>query len=364
MTRIDLTLKAATRHPVCVGAGFVAADIVEGRSEEFVAAGGSCGNVLAILAWLGWKSYPVARLGKDWAAGTIRKEFKSIGVDSQFLSDEKAVQTPIVIQRFVEDKKGKRVHRFSLACPECGGWLPRFRASTLQQAADVTQSEIVPKAFYMDRLSPAAIKVAGWAKEKGALIVFEPSSIGDEKQFQKAVDLCHVLKFSHDRLGHVRDLREAQRPKVIVETLAEDGLRVRWRGYWSELPAFKTPLFVDGAGAGDWTSAGLIHQIGASGAKVFDTLQKPRLLSALRFGQGLAAINCGYEGARGAMMAMTREQLAKRLLALASRGSEANLNVQDLQAHEADIPTRLCATCASDEKSTKSSKGSNAAERN
>jgi len=64
------------------------------------------------------------------------------------------------------------------------------------------------------------------------------------------------------------------------------------------------------------------------------------------------------------MMAMTREQLAKRLLALASRGSEANLNVQDLQAHEADIPTRLCATCASDEKSTKSSKGSNAAERN
>ena len=139
MTRVDLTLKAAPRHPICVGAGFVAADIVEGRTEEFVAAGGSCGNVLAILAWLGWTSYPVARLGRDWAATVIRKEFKSIGVEGDFLSDEKAVQTPIVIQRFVEDKAGKRVHRFSLACPECGGWLPRFRASTLQQATEVTE---------------------------------------------------------------------------------------------------------------------------------------------------------------------------------------------------------------------------------
>jgi sugar/nucleoside kinase (ribokinase family) len=175
-------------------------------------------------------------------------------------------------------------------------------------------------------------------------------TIGDERQFQRAVDLCHVLKFSNDRLGHVRDLREAQHPRIIVETLAEEGLRVRWRGHWSDVPAFHTPAFVDGAGAGDWTSAGLIHQLGTAGAKVFDTLQKPKLLSALRFGQGLAAINCGYEGARGAMMAMTLERLADRLRALASKGAEADANFQDAAVHEGDIPTRLCATCASDER--------------
>jgi sugar/nucleoside kinase (ribokinase family) len=357
MTRVDLTLRPAPRHPICVGAGFVAADIVEGQTEEFVAAGGSCGNVLAILAWLGWTSYPVARLGRDWAATVIRKEFKNIGVEGEFLSDEKAVQTPIVIQRFVEDKAGKRVHRFSLACPECGGWLPRFRASTLQQATAVTDSAIVPKSFYMDRLSPAALKLAGWARDNGALVVFEPSSIGDERQFQKAVDLCHILKFSHDRLGHMRDLREAQQPKVIVETLAEEGLRVRWRGHWSDLPAFQTPAFIDGAGAGDWTSAGLLHQLASTGARVFETLQKPRLLSALRFGQALAAINCGYEGARGVMMAMTRDQLSKRLTALASRKGEIPGALQETALHESDIPTRLCATCASDdEKSATMSK--------
>lgn len=354
MTRIDLTLRPAAHHPVCIGVGFVAADIVEGRTEEFVAAGGSCGNVMTILAWLGWKSYPVARLGKDWAASVVRKEFKAIGLENAFLSEEKAVQTPIVIQRFVEDKDGKRGHRFSLACPECGGWLPRFRASTLLQANYVTESTLVPKAFYMDRLSPAALKLAAWAKEKGALVVFEPSSVGDERQFQKAVDLCHVLKFSHDRLGHLPDLGEAQKPRVIVETLAEEGLRVRWRGHWSDLPAFALPVFVDGAGAGDWTTAGLIHQLGTNGAKVFETLQKPRLLSALKFGQGLAAINCGYEGARGVMMAMTRDQLRKRLTALTSRTNESAVKLEETAVYESDIPTRLCATCVSDGKRSSS----------
>jgi fructokinase len=70
----------------------------------------------------------------------------------------------------------------------------------------------------------------------------------------------------------------------------------------------------------------------------------------LRFGQALAAVNCGYEGARGVMMAMTRDQLAKRLTALASRKAEASDDLQDTTPHESDIPTRLCATCASDEK--------------
>lgn len=356
MTRVDLALRPVTNEPACVGMGFVAADIVEGRSEEFVAAGGSCGNVMAILAWLGWKSFPVARMGPDWAARVIRKDFNALGVQDRFLSEESSIQTPIVIQRFVEDTKGKRVHRFSLACPECGGWLPRYRASTLVQANQVIESSVIPKTLYMDRVSPAALRVATWAKGKGALIVFEPSSIGDERQFQRAVDLCHILKFSHDRLGHVRDLREAQSPKIIVETRAEEGLRLRWRGHWSELPAFHTPRFLDGAGAGDWCSAGLIHHLGTSGAKIIDTLQKPRLLAALRFGQALSAVNCSFEGARGAMIAMTRAQLAKRLTTLAAKEPEAAAEAEGLGTREGDIPKRLCATCTASDKQEKSKK--------
>lgn len=128
MTRIDLLLKPATGSPTCIAVGFVAADIIEGSVEEFAAVGGSCGNVMAILAWLGWNAVPVSRLGRDWAAKIIRRDLGALGADLTGLSDEKSVQTPIVIQRFVKDRTGRQTHRFSLTCPECGGWLPRYRA--------------------------------------------------------------------------------------------------------------------------------------------------------------------------------------------------------------------------------------------
>jgi fructokinase len=353
---VDLILRPATNEPTCVGVGFVAADIVEGSCTEFVTAGGSCGNIMAILAWLGWKSFPVARMGHDWGARVIRKDFEAIGVQDEFLSHERSIQTPIVIQRFVEDAKGKRTHRFSLACPECGGWLPRYRASTLPQADEVIESSVIPKTLYMDRVSPAALRVATWAKEMGALVLFEPSSIGDERQFQRAVDLCHVLKFSSDRLGHVRDLRQAQNPKVIIETRAEEGLRFRWRGHWSDLPAFHVPQFLDGAGAGDWCSAGFIHHLGTNGARIFDILQKPRLFAALRFGQALAAVNCGFEGARGGMMALTSAQFAKRLMTLAAKKAEGLAVAEEIGTREDDIPKRLCATCSASDKRKRTKK--------
>lgn len=352
MTRVDLSFRPATSSPICVGVGFVAADIVQGSSEDFVAVGGSCGNVMAILSWFGWNSVPVARLGQDWAAKVIRRDFKSAGVGLKHLSDEKTVQTPIVIQRFVEDRNGQRTHRFSLTCPECGGWLPRYRAVNLAQADALIESKLTPKTVFLDRVSPAALRIAGWARNRGAFIVFEPSSVSDERQFQKAVDLCHVLKYSHDRLGHLRDLAATQSPQIIIETLAEEGLRVRWRGHWTELSAFQAPWFRDGAGSGDWCSAGLIHHVGIEGSKVFETLQKPRLLAALRFGQALAAINCGYEGARGAMFALSRAQLTKTLLTLASRKPDFAPSV-DAPAHEIDVPKRICATCSTTKKEQK-----------
>lgn len=346
MTRIDLMLKPASGSPTCIGVGFVAVDIVEGSAEEFVTAGGSCGNVTSILAWLGWNAVPASRLGRDWAAKVIRKDMRDLGVDLTALSDETSVQTPIVIQRFVKDRSGRQTHRFSLTCPECGGWLPRYRPLTLGQADALVAGTTTPKTFYFDRVSPAALKVARWAKDNGALVVFEPSSIGDERQFRKAVDACHILKYSHDRLGHLRDLGEALSPRIVVETLAEEGLRVRWRGHWSELPAFEAPWFRDGAGSGDWCSAGLIHRLGTKGAAIFDTLQKPLLLAALRFGQALAAINCGYEGARGAMLALSRDQMAAALTKLASRKPEFNPADAGSSGPENGIPKKICATCA------------------
>lgn len=344
MTRIDLQLVPSRKRMTAVGAGFVALDIVEGRQSTFATAGGSCGNVMAALAWMGWDVFPAGRLGDDQAGQFVREELSALGVNLQYLVNDEAISTPIVIQKFSESAVGERTHRFSLSCPGCGGWLPRFRPMTLKQAAPLIDSGSKPKKFYFDRVTPASLKLANWARDAGALILFEPSSVGDERAFQKAVDLCHILKYSHDRLGHIPDLAAAKHPKIVIETNGEDGLKLRWRNRWSVMPAFKAPVFKDAAGSGDWCSAGILHMLCSGGAPSLSDLKKPELERAVRFGQALAAVNCGFEGARGVMGFMDRDKLNQALQALVY--AKTDFSWDQAVVEEGNVPDQLCDLCS------------------
>ena len=344
MTRIDLRLEKVKGVRHAVGAGFVALDIVEGRNSTFATAGGSCGNVLSILSWMGWHSHLTGRLGADVASEYIADELTELGVDIENLIFDESISTPIVIQKFVESKDGERTHRFSLTCPDCRGWLPRFRPMTLKQAAPLLESRVKPKTFYFDQVSPASLKLAKWANECGALVMFEPASVNDERAFQRAVDLCHIFKYSDERLGHLPDLEKTQHPKLIVKTLGASGLEMRWRNRWSSMSAFDAPKFEDAAGSGDWCSAGILHRLGVGGGAGLDDLSKPNLERGVRFGQALAAINCGFEGARGLMNFMDHDSLNRALQALASFKQVDDWG-QDHDDHRS-LPDKLCNLCA------------------
>ncbi|MCP4408273.1 MAG: hypothetical protein GY807_11035 [Gammaproteobacteria bacterium] len=346
MNKLDLRIDSASGSPSCIGAGFIALDIVQGRRGDFAAVGGSCGNVVSILKWLGWCTAPAGRLGADAAGLFVRSEFSDEGVNTEFIELADRVATPIVIQKFVDSKSGDRSHRFSLSCPDCGGWLPRYRPMTIKSAEAVSEAATDPKAFYFDRVSPSCLRLANWAQDRGALVVFEPSSVGDDRAFQKAVDLCHVLKFSHERLGHIPDLANAVAPRIVIETLGEDGIRARWRGRWSSLNAFRAPMFVDAAGSGDWFSAGLIHKLGRSGSAGLADLRKSDLERALRFGSALAAVNCGFEGARGGMLAISKKQFNRAMIALEGDPNPDDFDWKTSDPKKQVVPTELCNTCS------------------
>jgi fructokinase len=199
-----------------------------------------------------------------------------------------------------------------------------------------------PGAFYFDRVSPAIIRMATWARAEGSLVIFEPSSVGDESIFRKAIELCHILKYSDERLGHVTDLAQARQPSLLVQTCGADGLRVRWRGRWSELPAFQAPRVVDTAGSGDWCTAGILHTLAQAGASALDNARKVDVERALRLGQALAAVNCGFEGARGVMYALSRERL-NRLLGHLVGG---NGSLPDDSQADRRLTVDLCQLCA------------------
>lgn len=66
------------------GTGLVALDVVQsGESSETARAwaGGTCGNVLTVLAYLGWEAYPVSTLGIDEASSLVLDDMRRFGVN-------------------------------------------------------------------------------------------------------------------------------------------------------------------------------------------------------------------------------------------------------------------------------------------
>ena len=132
-------MTTATR-PRVFGTGLIALDLVVGPDPESPVrswAGGTCGNVLSILAYLGWDAYPIARMNDDVASDRVRADMKRWKVRLDWADCPPTAHTPIIVQEIRRGRDGRPDHRFSWSCPSCGKWLPPFRAITIDAAERV-----------------------------------------------------------------------------------------------------------------------------------------------------------------------------------------------------------------------------------
>jgi len=307
------------RHPkpVCVGAGLVALDVVingDPKSPPKLWTGGSCGNVLTILSYLGWKSYPLARLKDDVAAEELVKDLKKWKVRTSLISRNGSGNTPIIIEKIGTRRSGVPWHRFEWVCPNCGSWFPKYKPVLARDIGKISMRIPQSQVFYFDRVVRSSIELAKMNKSKGALIVFEPSGINDKKLFYECLEVADIVKFSHERLGHAQELIERINVPLEIETLGAGGLRYRIDGNgkrkrkWKTMRSYPVMNLKDAAGAGDWCSAGIIHLLGSAGRKGFEKADANDIDAALSFGQALAALNCYYEGARGNMYRISKRK--------------------------------------------------------
>ncbi len=315
------------KKPVCVGSGFVALDLVligNDRSKpSFALAGGSCGNVLTILAYLGWDSVPVLRLKNDREARKLVADLERWSVNTSFIRQEREGITPVVVQRICTAINGDCYHRFEWKSPTTGVSLPRYRPLPERIALEVSTQLPQPRVFFFDRPAKSALFLARQAKEKGALVFFEPTSIGESALFMECVAVSDVLKYSADRIPSLSFLSAAFRPRLEIQTLGEDGLRYAFRSdsetrrKWKRLSAVPVTVFKDAAGAGDWCTAGIIDALGRKGRSSFTRASESKIIAAIRSGQSLASVNCRYAGARGGMYRLQKDtfkSIAARLL--------------------------------------------------
>lgn len=300
--------KPANGRPVCAGTGLVVLDVIYdgGRAKPYFLAGGSCGNVMTILAYLGWDSYPMARLGDDSEGRRVVGDMKKWGTRTDFLSVEADVETPRIIEQITGT--AYRTHRFRLKCRH-GNWLPQRRTYTLKLAKTAQDKIPRPAVFYLDRPDPAALEMAKRFKAFGTVVFFEPQKHADGYNFAECVRVSDVVKHCLER---PLNLGKIKIPPLEIQTMGGRGLRYRTQAQgstsWKALPAFPTHRLVDAAGSGDWLSAGLIHQMFRQGPRPIPA--RGKIESALRFGAALASINCNFAGARGTMYRISKQDLA------------------------------------------------------
>jgi fructokinase len=341
----------------CVGTGFVALDIIRSALDESATverrhAGGSCGNTLAVLSYLGVSTAAVGRIGDDFAGRELLADLHRCRVDVTFLVPERDRRTPVVIQETFVDARGRARHRFSRACPTCGATMPGYRPLLAADVATVDATIPTHDLFFFDRVASGTLALARRARSKGALVVFEPSGIKDEELFVECLRVAHVLKYSRERLSGLDALVGRGSVVMEIETLGAEGLQFRMRkgrrlGAWSHLAALPALSIRDCAGSGDWCTAGLMAYLASGAGHPVTRIGDPDVVvRGLRFGQALAALNCSFDGARGLMYAATRSNVLKAAERLLTNA------VPKLPRKSVPLPaaatrtTRTCAACA------------------
>lgn len=297
--------------PIALCAGYMPLDIIVQEARVWRRAGGTAGNVAAILAFLGWHSVLAGRVGDDDAGSELIRDLEAADVDCGLLQEDAGSETNRLVHRV-----GARPHRYQYTCPRCDQRLPRSRPLTLSQVDEIVSTIPAPALYFFDRANAATVQLAEVYAAAGALVVFEPSTPTNAGLLGRALAAARIVKSSNEH-GPSPSHRSAASPgQIRVVTAGPAGARFRvGEGPWRGFAAHMVPTVVDAAGAGDWMTAAIIDAT-MDTAPITDRV----IRTAIEVGQSLAALNCGLPGARALMEGRTR----KEVLGLASQLREQN----------------------------------------
>ncbi|WP_181142703.1 PfkB family carbohydrate kinase [Xanthomonas arboricola] len=313
--------------PRLVGTGLLALDLIvqhDDAGQRLTASGGgTCGNVLAILARLGWDSSWLGAMGPSAPGRILIEEMQRGGVQMHTSPDD--AQAPIFAHHINICADGHASHWFSDACPVCARRLPRYSRpsdSWLRDQAHLVQSADV---FFVDRLSAGALDLARVAHRCGALVVYEPSSTSDTPWMADMIAIADVVKFSSDRASVLRGCTPANERTLWVETRGRDGLQWSLSRVGADrevTPAEHNSHAIDACGAGDWFTSALLFGL-AHTQKRPDELTFAQLTALMRQASGVAAWSCGFLGARGGLYDAPVHAIFEHLQANPERAGES-----------------------------------------
>ena len=262
-----------------------------------VEVGGTCGNVMCMLAWMGWDSRPQASLDNSPEGLQIKEDLLKYGCDCRYVTNTPEGGTTLLCCTHKRATDG--THTMSVRAGSPGG--SRFPKHHFLRVRDEAPAfldalEETPDVYFFDDSAAGHRLIARELKAKGALVYFEPSRIETSADFE-AMEICDIMKFSG---AIVREAPMPRKDQLFIQTLGEKGLRWSLRGEpWEALPPAPCDKVVDWEGAGDWTTATFINTLFKNGFKDIASLDAADARKALVEAQAVAAKSVGYMSSKG-----------------------------------------------------------------
>lgn len=321
------------------------------------AAGGTCGNVSIILSRLGFATTMLAEFGDDPRGEYLRRDLAGEGVDIAGLTIRKDRPTGAIVE--IIEPKRHRTHRFAFRCPICKANLRRSNLVTRAKTREYLTSTEQYSVLFLDRATAAVVEIVQNAVADNSFVFFEPNVIRSGSREELAAEQADIVKYAVPNSGTNRiewNPSSTSRTRVVIETFGTEGLRYRRRlknaqwSQWKQMQSIRAASVADTAGAGDWCTAGIIHDLMTG--PVSCRWNGDKVDSAIIYGQSLAALSVSFTGPRG-LTALTDFGDIKRIARRAANlGNVSPRSVQRLKAR-ASLPKNGqngagCPLCLSD----------------
>ena len=236
--------------------------------------GGTCGNVMSILAWMGWDAKPIACLDDSPQGLKIKDDLKRYGCDCRYVTNTPGGGTTLLLCTHKKTAEGEHVMSVRAGSPG-GSRFPKrhFLRARDEAPAFLESLDEAPAVFFFDDPAAGNRMLAKGLRERGSLIYFEPSRLVSNADFE-AVAVSDIIKFSEENIPDV-SFTEAYQDMVFIQTMGPKGVRFKYKGKpWKVIEAEPVECVVDTEGAGDWFTASLINNLAESGDFSMDVVKK------------------------------------------------------------------------------------------
>ena len=262
--------------------------------------GGTCGNVMCILAGLGLETYPQACLDDSPEGLRITEDLKRFGCDTRFVTNMPDGGTSLL--RVTRKRFPDGSMKVSVRAGSPGGSrFPKRRFLRVRDQAPafvqaLQDAGCIPDFYFFDDPAAGHRHIAKALRERGTTVYFEPARV-DTNADLESVRRSDIVKFSNENIPDA-SFADGFRDKLFVQTLGKEGLRYKFLdGDWKTLPPVVNAHVVDTEGAGDATTSAIICGIARSG-KRFRDLDEAELVRILTEAQRFASESVSRMGTK------------------------------------------------------------------